>query len=491
MDAKINEFLEKQKKAGHSEEDIKKQHGKGKKTARERVELLLDKDTFVELDAFVKEGVVTGYGTINRRLVYVSSQDFSYKGGSLGEAHADKIVKCMDLAAKMGAPYIAINDSGGARIQEGVKALDSYGKVFNRHVRYSGVIPQISVILGPCAGGAAYAPALSDLVFMVDKTSHLFITGPNVIKTVTGEKIDFEKLGGAKIHNTVTGCAHFIDDSEQDCLNKVRKVLSYLPSNNVKNAPIVDQGDNSERLNEKLCKVVPANVEKAYDVLEVVNEVFDKDSFFEIQKEYAKNVVVGFARLNNIAVGVVATQPKFAAGCLDINSSDKIARFVRMCNAFNTAVINLVDVPGYLPGTGQEHGGVIRHGAKVLYAYSEATVPKIALILRKAYGGAYIALASKDLGIDQVLAWPIAEIAVLGAEQAVDIVHKEQDKKVRGRLVEDYAKEHLNPYRAAELGSVDLIVHPDDTRSVLIKTMQMLMNKRERSVPRKHGNMPV
>jgi len=407
--------------------------------------------------------------------------------------HNRKIVHVMELALKTGCPCICLLDSGGARIQEGISALDTGGKIFQLNTMASGIIPQISAIMGPCAGIAVYSPALTDFIVMVKKTSYMFITGPDVIKTITGETIDFEGLGGAMPHNEKSGVAHFIADNEKECMDIIKVLLSYLPQNNLENPPY-HASDSPTRETNKLQSIVPEEPKKTYDIKEVISEIFDKMSFFEVQSNFAQNVVIGFARLNGNVVGIVATQPKVLAGCLDINSSDKISRFVRFCDCFNIPLINLVDVTGYLPGTNQEHNGIIRHGAKVLYAYSEAVVPKISLVLRKAYGGAYIALVSKDMGFDKVIAWPIAEIAVMGAEQAVSIINKDEiakNPRVKSELIEQYTEKYLNPYSAAKLGKVDMIIEPKETRIALIKCLEMLISKREKRPAKKHGNMPL
>ncbi|MBW2984196.1 acyl-CoA carboxylase subunit beta [Candidatus Woesearchaeota archaeon] len=507
---KVNNFLKKKTEFEPEKEAIKAQHKKGKLTARERLKLLLDEDSFVELQPFAKtrspelqnkkkagDGVVTGYGKINSKPVYVYAQDFTFIGGSMGEAHTRKIANVIELAAKNGCPVIGLLDSGGARIQEGISGLDGGGSIFYNNTKASGVIPQISCILGPCAGIAVYSPALTDLVLMASKTSYMFITGPNVIKSVTGEEIGFENLGGATAHNQKSGVAHFFLESEKECFSMIKKILTYLPQNNMENPPIINTNDDPKRLNNGLKDIIPPDSKKAYDVKGVVSEVLDKNSFLEIHEEYAKNAVVGLGRLNNAVVGIVANQPKVLAGCLDINSSDKIARFVRLCDSFNIPLINFVDVTGYLPGTDQEHNGIIRHGAKILYAYSEATVPKISLVMRKAYGGAYIALVSKDMGYDHVIAWPTAEIAVMGAEQAANIIHKKEiaksknSEKIKAEKIEGFSEKFLNPYVAAELGKVDQIIDFRDTRKVLIKTLESLANKRERRPAKKHGNIPL
>lgn len=514
MKEKIEQLLETKKniELGGGEKRIEKQHSEGKLTARERINLLLDEGSFVEIDAFVKhrctnfgmekteapaDGVVTGYGTIDGRLVFVYAQDFTVLGGSLGEMHANKIVKVQQMALKMGAPIIGINDSGGARIQEGVDALSGYGKIFYNNTKASGVIPQISVILGPCAGGAVYSPALTDFIFMVEGTSRMFITGPQVIKTVTGEDVSQEELGGANTHNRVSGVAHFKDKSEQDCIMRIRKLLSYLPSNNLENPPAYQSNDDINRIEEKLNDLVPDNPNKPYDMKEIIKLLADDNEFFEIQEYYAQNIITGYIRLNGKTIGVVANQPKVLAGCLDINASDKAARFIRTCDAFNIPLLSLVDVPGFLPGTDQEYGGIIRHGAKMLYAFSEATVPKVTLIVRKAYGGAYLAMCSKDLGADQVFAWPGAEIAVMGPEGAANIIFKkdisnsDNPVETRQEKIKEYRDTVANPYIAASRGFIDDVIVPSTTRPRLISAFDMLETKREYNPAKKHGNIPV
>ncbi|MEE4240736.1 MAG: acyl-CoA carboxylase subunit beta [Desulfopila sp.] len=496
---------------GGGHERIEKQHAKGKLTARERLEYFFDEGSFIELDAFVKnrctrfgmdkmdfegESVVTGYGMVEGRLVYAFSQDFTVTGGALGEMHAKKIVKAMDAAVKVGAPIVGLNDSGGARIQEAVDALSGYGDLFFRNAIYSGVIPQISAIMGPCAGGAVYSPALTDFIFMVDKTSQMFITGPQVIKTVTGEIVSAEDLGGAMTHNSTSGNVHFLAETDQDCLDAIRKLLGFLPSNNMEKpiptAPATDLNRQIEELND----LIPDSPNKAYDIHEVFRPIID-DDFFEYQPYFAKNLVTGFARINGKSVGIVANQPQVMAGCLDMNAGDKAARFIRTCNAFNIPLLTIVDVPGFLPGTTQEYGGIIRHGAKILYAYSEATVPKVTLITRKAYGGAYVAMCSKSLGADMVFAWPSAEIAVMGSDGAVNIIfHKEiakaEDKEgTRQKILADYAAEFATPYKAAERGFVDDVIEPQATRQRVIDAFNMLEGKREKRPAKKHGNMPL
>jgi len=492
-------------------EAVKKQHAKGKLTARERINLLIDKGTFTELDGLVElkstnyglqekkkagDGIITGYGKINGRPVCVFAQDFTFMGGSMGEMHNLKIVKVMEHALKIGCPFIGLYDSGGARIQEGIHSLDGGGLIFKTNTLASGVIPQISVILGPCAGIAVYSPALTDFVFMTKKISNMFITGPDVIKTVTGENIGFEGLGGPLVHNEKSGVAHFISENEKDCFDTIKLLLSYLPQNNMENPNLITTDDNTNRLNTKLKEMIPKDSKKTYDVKLVIEEVMDKNTFLEIHPLFAQNVVIGLARLNSQSVGIVANQPNVLAGCLDINSSDKIARFVRFCDSFNIPIINLVDVTGYLPGVEQEHNGIIRHGAKVLYAYSEATVPKISLVMRKAYGGAYIALVSKDMGYDKVIAWPDSEIAVMGAEQAVNIIHRRDLKgknadKIKQQKVKEYKEQFLNPYDAAKHGKVDIIIRKEATRKTLISCLDMLVTKRERRPAKKHGNIPL
>jgi len=497
-----------------SPELIEKQHQKGKLTARERINLLLDPESFTELDPFVEgrfnllgldqkklpgDAVITGFGKINNRQVYIYSQDFSKMGGSLGEMHGNKIVKVIELAQKTGSPIIGIIDSGGARIQEGISSLDGYAAIFRSTIKASGVIPQITVIAGPSAGGASYTPGLSDFVFMIEGISQMYITGPEVIKTVTGEKISFDELGGAAIHSLKSGCCHFVFKNEQDCFLGVKRLFSYLPQNNLEDPPKQKSflSELFERENYNLLKIVPEKEEKGYDMKEVIQEIFDKNSFFEIQAGFAANVITGFCRLSGQVVGIIANQTKFMAGTLDIDSSDKAARFVRFCDAFNVPLINLVDTPGYLPGADQEHRGIIRHGAKVLYAFAEATVPKISLILRKAFGGAYIALASRYLGYDKIIAWPSSQIAVMGPEQAVKIIYKKEmaeskePKKLEKEKIQELKELFLNPYQAAKLGQVDMIIHPKDTRTTLIKCLESLSNKREGKIARKHGNIPL
>lgn len=494
------------------EDKIEKQHSQGKLTARERIEFFFDENSFVEIDKFVKhrctnfgmenqdipnEGVITGYGTVDGRLVFIFAQDFTVVGGSLGEMHAKKICKVMDMAVKNGAPIVGLNDSGGARIQEGVDALSGYGNIFYRNTKASGVVPQIAAIMGPCAGGAVYSPALMDFIFMVDRKSQMFITGPQVIKSVTGEEVTPEGLGGAATHNSKSGVAHFTAKDDMECLDKIKKLLSYLPSNNLERAPVYEQKDDINRICSELNEIIPESSNKPYDMKEIIKSIADNGEFFEVQEEYAKNIITGFARFGGMSVGIIANQPKVLAGCLDINASDKAGRFIRTCDAFNIPILNLVDVPGFLPGTSQEFGGIIRHGAKMLYAYSEATVPKITVILRKAYGGAYLAMCSKDLGADVVYAWPSAEIAVMGPDGAAGIIFKkeissaENPEEKRKEMIEKYRQEFANPYTAAERGFVDDVIIPSETRKYIIISLMMLSSKRETNLPKKHGNLPV
>src|SRR5438067_1587931 len=493
-------------------EAVEKQHAKGKYTARERVEKLLDPGTFQELDTFVRhrtldfdmqrnrpwgDAVVTGHGTIDGRRVCVFSQDFTVFGGSLGEVMAEKMCKIMDLAGKIGCPVIGINDSGGARIQEGVVSLGAYGDVFLRNVRSSGVIPQISLVMGPCAGGAVYSPAITDFVFMVKETSHMFITGPDVIKTVTGEEVDFESLGGAMSHNSKSGVAHFAADDEDACLEDTRYLLSFLPQNNLEMPPRVLPTDDPLRQDPELDSVVPDSPNKPYDMREAIRRIVDDGEFFEIHEHYARNMVCGFARLNGYSVGIFCNQPSQLAGVLDIDSSNKAARFVRTCDAFNIPLLTFCDVPGFLPGTAQEWGGIIRHGAKLLYAYTEATVPKITIITRKAYGGAYDVMASKHLLADFTFAWPTSEVAVMGPEGAVNIIFRRDIAKSptpderRQKLISDYKARFANPYSAAERGYIDDVILPHETRPKLINALETLQTKRVSGPKRKHGNIPL
>ncbi len=514
----LRELAEREKRAqeGGGVERIAKQHQSGKLTARERLELLLDPGSFIELDKYVVhrctdfgmqsqlfpgDGVVTGYGTIGGRTVYVFSQDFTVFGGSLSGAHAGKICKVMDLAVKNGCPIIGLNDSGGARIQEGVESLGGYAEIFWRNVQASGVIPQISVIMGPCAGGAVYSPAITDFIFMVENTSYMFVTGPDVIKTVTHEDVTKEALGGAEAHSERSGVAHFSMTDERACLQGVRKLISFLPSNNLSPTVRSHVGDIQEdRLCLKIAGILPDSPNKPYDMRLLVEDVVDEGEFFEVHKGYAQNMIVGFARLGGKVVGIVGNQPAHLAGCLDISASLKGARFVRFCDAFNVPLITFVDVPGFLPGTKQEHGGIIKHGAKLLYAYAEATVPKIAVITRKAYGGAYDVMSSKHIRADFNFAYPTAEIAVMGPEGAINILYRKEIAAAekagrlteeRARLVEEYRTTFANPYKAAELGYVDDVLVPEETRRVLIRSLGVLAGKRERGPARKHGNIPL
>lgn len=498
--------------AGGGETAIAKQHERGKLTARERVGLLLDEGSFTETDAFavhratgfgledkriLGDGVVTGYGTIDGRRVCVFSQDFTAFGGSLGEVFAAKVVKIMDLAERMGVPIIGLNDSGGARIQEGVVSLGGYGDIFLRNVRSSGVIPQISAIMGPCAGGAVYSPAITDFVFMVQDTSHMFITGPNVIRTVTGEDVTMEQLGGAMAHATRSGVAHFAAPDEQTCLEDIKVLLSFLPANNLEAPPITPTDDAADRLIAELDTFLPDNPNVPYDVRDIVRHVVDEGGFLEVQEHFGQNLVVGFARLDGRPVGVVGNQPQHLAGVLDIDSSEKGARFVRFCDAFNLPIVTFVDVPGFLPGTEQEYGGIIRHGAKLLYAYAETSVPVLTVITRKAYGGAYVVMGSKHLGADLNLAWPTAEIAVMGARGAVNILYRRElaeadDPDALHQGFESaYARDLANPWRAAERGYVDAVIAPSETRRELIRALHFASTKREQRPARKHGNIPL
>ncbi len=498
--------------AGGGPERVAEQHKKGKLTARERLDLLFDPGSFTELDQFVEhratdfgmagrhapgDAVVTGFGTVEGRTVYAFSQDFTVIGGTLGEMHASKICKVMDLALKAGCPVVGINDSGGARIQEGIDALDGFARIFARNTWASGVIPQISVILGPCAGGAVYSPGLTDFIFMVDGVSQMFITGPEVIKTVTGEEISMEDLGGARTHAQRSGVAHFFAPDEAACFARIRELLGHLPANNLEDPPALAGDDPADRREESLRNAVPSDPNKGYDVRQVIQAIVDGGRFLEVHELFATNAAVGFARLGGRTVGVVANQPRVMAGCLDIDASDKIARFVRFCDAFNIPLLTLVDTPGYLPGRAQEHGGIIRHGAKVLYAYAEATVPKVSIILRKAYGGAYIAMCCRGLGADLAWAWPTAEIAVMGPEGACNIVFRKEiaeapDPEIMRRAkVEEYREKFANPYVAAGRGYVDMVLDPAETRPALIRAFAALAGKREERPPRKHGNLPV
>jgi|DewCreStandDraft_5_1066085.scaffolds.fasta_scaffold00048_6 propionyl-CoA carboxylase beta chain len=511
---KIEELraLKAQALLGGGEKRIAQQHARGKLTARERLDLLLDEGSFHELDMLVThratdfglaeqkylgDGVVTGWGRIDGRLVYVFSQDFTVFGGSLSEAYAEKICKVMDLALKNGAPIIGLNDSGGARIQEGVASLAGYAEIFLRNTLASGVVPQISAIMGPCAGGAVYSPAITDFIFMVEHTSYMFVTGPNVIKAVTGEEVTFEQLGGADVHAEKSGIAHFVAPNEETCLAQIRRLLSFLPSNNMEDPPVIPCDDPPDRVEPALDSIIPDQPTKAYDMKEVIRLVVDHGDFFEVQERFAPNIIIGFARLNGRPVGIVAQQPAVLAGVLDINSSVKAARFVRFCDCFNIPLVTFVDVPGFLPGVDQEHGGIIRHGAKLLYAYCEATVPKLAVITRKAYGGAYDVMSSKHVRGDINFAWPTAEIAVMGPEGAVNIIFRDEiarapdPETARQRLIQEYRQKFANPYVAAARGYVDDVIEPSQTRPKLIAALEMLQNKRDRNPPKKHGNIPL
>ena len=489
-----------------------RQHKRGKLTARERIDLLLDPGSFVEFDALAQhrsnnfglearrplgDGVITGYGTVDGRKICVFSQDFTVFGGSLGEVFAEKVVKLMDLALKLGVPLIGINDSGGARIQEGVVSLAGYADIFHRNVRASGVIPQLSVIAGPCAGGAVYSPAMTDFILMVRDISQMFITGPEIIKTVTGETITQEELGGALTHNSVSGVAHFAAADEEELFAEVRALLSFLPSNNLDDPPYVAPTDAPDRADSELDTIIPEASNKPYDILDVITRVVDDGDFLEVQALYAPNIVVGFARLNGHAVGIVANQPKHLAGTLDINASNKAARFVRTCDAFNVPLVTFVDVPGFMPGTAQEYGGIIRHGAKLLYAFSEATVPKLTVITRKAYGGAYCVMCSKHIGADLNAAWPLAEVAVMGADAAIGLLYRRElaeadDPKAHAaELAREYRERFANPYEVAARGYIDAVIEPHETRAWLIKGLELCLTKREVGPARKHGNIPL
>jgi propionyl-CoA carboxylase beta chain len=503
--------LKARSRLGGGEERIQAQHAKGRLTARERIDLLLDKGSFREVDAFLQhrthdfgldkqkfigDSVVTGWGTIDGRLVYVYSQDFTVFGGSLGEVHAEKICKIMDMAMKNGAPMIGLNDSGGARIQEGVVALGGYADIFLRNTMASGVIPQISAIMGPCAGGAVYSPALTDFIFMTRNTSYMFVTGPDVVKAVTHEEVSQEDLGGASVHSEKSGVCHVAAESEADTLFLIRKLLGYLPQNNMEDAPFV-QSDDPLRMDEALDSIVPDDANKPYDIKEAIRLIIDNGQFFEIHENYAQNIVVGFARLGGHSVGIVANQPAVLAGVLDIDASEKAARFVRFCDAFNIPIVTFEDVPGFLPGTFQEHHGIIRSGAKLLFAYCEATVPKLTVVTRKAYGGAYCVMSSKHIRSDINLAWPTAEIAVMGPDGAVNIIFRKELEqatdpvKRKAELVAEYREKFASPYVAAERGYIDDVIEPKETRPRLINALEMLSNKRDANPAKKHGNMPL
>ena len=509
------ESMEAEAALGGGAERIEKQHAAGKLTARERIDALLDPGSFVEMDKFVThrcadfgmeqqkilgDGVVTGHGTIAGRTVCVFAQDFTVFGGSLSGAYAAKICKVMDLATKIGAPVIGLNDSGGARIQEGVESLAGYADIFTRNVLTSGVVPQISAILGPCAGGAVYSPAITDFIFMVEGSSYMFITGPDVIKTVTHEEVTKEDLGGARTHASRSGVAHFAAPDELSCLASIRELLSFIPSNNMEDPPRADCRDPEDRADPELDGIVPLESNRPYDIVEIIRRVVDDGAFVQVQKEYARNIVVGFARFGGRPVGVVANQPAHLAGCLDIDASIKAARFVRFCDCFNIPLVTFVDVPGFLPGTAQEYGGIIKHGAKLLYAFTEATVPKITVITRKAYGGAYDVMASKHIRADVNVSYPSAEIAVMGPDGAVNIIFRGELEKItdeaaraeaRARFTDEYRERFANPYKAASLGYIDEIIRPRDTRHTIIRSLRTLANKRQTNPPRKHGNIPL
>ena len=514
VDEKIQELERRNREAelGGGEKRIEQQHAKGKMTSRQRIDYLLDKDSFQEVDKFVVhrcqdfgmekkkipgDGVVTGYGTVRGRKVFLFSQDFTVFGGSLSGAFGEKVCKIMDLALRNGAPVIGMNDSGGARIQEGVMSLGGYGEIFKRNVFASGVVPQISVIMGPCAGGAVYSPALTDFTIMVKKTSNMFITGPQVIKAVTSEEVSAEELGGAMTHNTKSGVAHFAEDSDKDALDRVRDLLAYLPQNCRERAQDVPCDDGPARTDSSLNELVPTNPRLPYNMKDLIRRILDNGTFLEVHRHYAMNMVVGFGRLAGMSVGIIANQPRFLAGCLDIDASMKCARFVRTCDAFNIPLVTFVDVPGYLPGVQQEFGGIIKHGAKIIYAYSEATVPKVTVVTRKAYGGAYIAMSGKHLDADINFAYPTAEIAVMGPEGAANIIFRKEiegsddPEATRNQLVEEYRKNFASPFRAAEVGYIDHIIFPEATRPRLVRALEMLREKKTSIPERRHGNVPL
>ena len=514
VEDKIKDLKEKEKKILQmgGEKAVAKHKDKGKLTARERLDLLFDPGTFREIDMFVthrcvnfgmedvdipSDGVVTGHGLVEGRQVFAFAQDFTARAGSLGEMHAKKICKVMDLALKAGVPFVGLNDSGGARIQEGVDALSGYGQIFYRNSLASGVIPQVSAMMGPTAGGAVYSPAMTDYIFMVKNSSYMFITGPEVIKSVTGEEITFEDLGGAMAHNEKSGVAQFACESDQEALEQIKKLLSYLPSNNMEDPPVVNTGDSPQRVDPVLDTIIPDSPNKSYDIKDVIRSIVDKGEFFEPHEHFARNIVTCFARLNGRSVGIIANQPKELAGCLDINASDKATRFIRFCDAFNVPLLTIADVPGYLPGSNQEWGGIIRHGAKLLWCYSEATVPKLLLVTRKDYGGSYLAMCSKDLGADMAFAWPTAEIAVMGAAGAANIIHRKEIKAAddpkakREEKIEEYNDLFSNPYCAANRGYIDAVLVPSETRPRLIEALEIMCGKREIRPPKKHGNIPV
>jgi len=514
VENKIKDLKEREKKVLQmgGEKAVAKHKEKGKLTARERLNILFDAGSFREIDMFVEhrcvnfgmdkveipaDGVITGHGLVDGRPVFAFSQDFTARAGSLGEMHSRKICKVMDLAAKAGVPFVGINDSGGARIQEGVDALSGYGQIFYRNSVASGVIPQISAIMGPTAGGAVYSPAMTDFVFMVKNTSYMFITGPEVIKAVTGEEISFEALGGAMAHNEKSGVAHFACENDGDAIEQIKRLLSFLPSNNMEDPPIKSTGDNPKRIDAALNTIIPDNPNQGYDMKQVIGSIVDNGDFFEPHQHFAKNMIVCFARLNGRPIGIIANQPSVLAGCLDVDASDKATRFIRFCDAFNIPFLTIADVPGYLPGSQQEWGGIIRHGAKLLWCYSEATVPKLLLITRKDYGGSYLAMCSRDLGADMAFAWPTAEIAVMGAAGAANIIHRKEIKEAsdpqakRKEKIKEYETLFSNPYRAANRGFVDAIIEPSQSRPRLIEALELMCSKRELRPPKKHGNIPM
>ena len=514
VEEKINELKNREKKVLKmgGEKAVAKHKEKGRLNARERLDYLFDQGTFREIDMFVThrcvnfemekvdipaDGVITGHGLVNGRPVFAFSQDFTARAGSLGEMHAKKICKVMDMAAKAGVPFVGLNDSGGARIQEGVDALSGFGQIFYRNSLCSGVIPQISAIMGPTAGGAVYSPAMTDWIFMVKESSYMFITGPEVIKSVTGEEISFEELGGAMTHNEKSGVAHFACENDQDALDQIKTLLSYIPSNNMEDPPFKEIQDDPKRTDPALNAIIPDTANKSYDMYEIIASVVDNGIYFEPHKYYAKNIITAFARLNGRSIGIIANQPRFMAGCLDINASDKATRFIRFCDAFNIPLLTIADVPGYLPGSNQEWGGIIRHGAKLLWCYSEATVPKLLLVIRKDYGGSYLAMCSKDLGADYALAWPTAEIAVMGAAGAANVIHRSEIKSApdpkakREEKIKEYEDLFSNPYCAAARGFVDAVIEPAQTRPRLIDALEIMCSKRELRPAKKHGNIPT
>ena len=511
---RIERLRKMREEAAHadSQRAVDKQHDAGKLTARERIEALLDKGSFVEMDMMGRhravgfgiedqrppgDAVVTGWGTVDGRTVFIFAEDFTVFGGSLGEVVSEKIVKVMDLSMQTGAPLVGLKDSGGARIQEGVISLDGYGKIFTRNVRASGVIPQISVIMGPCAGGAVYSPAITDFVYQVEGTSHLFITGPDVIKTVTGEDVTFDELGGAHSHASISGVTHFVSSDGRQALEEVRYLLSFLPQNNMEAPPFFTPTDRPDRMDEGLTTIVPDSPNQPYNMVELVEMVVDDGEFYEVHQQFARNIIVGLARIDGYTVGIVGNNPAALAGTLDIDASTKAARFVRFCDAFNIPLVSFVDVPGFMPGIDQEHGGIIRHGAKLLYAYCEATVPRVTVVTRKAYGGAYVVMNSRSVGADVVFAWPTAEIAVMGARGAVNIIHRrkigaaDDPETLRAELIEDYEQRFSNPYVASERGLVDEVIEPRETRVRLVQALEMLRTKRSSLPPKKHGNIPL